>query len=119
MGISLEDLPDPDLVWAALHEHIAQKSVVRHQIESFNTFINTTLKTIISENSDVTSVSSDGKFSWHLQFCNVCVHRPTSREAEGFEFPLMPHAARLRGLTYSSSVCVDLLDRIHATDVCG
>lgn len=113
------ELPDPELVWAALHEHVGQRSVVRHQIESFNTFINYTLKTIISENSDVTSVSSDGKTSWHIQFCNVCIHKPTSRESEGFEFPLMPHAARLRGLTYSSSVCVDLchdkVDRRGAT----
>lgn len=116
-----ENLPEPELVWAAISEHVSQRSVVRHQIESFNTFINYTLKTIISENSDVTSVSSDGKASWHLQFTNVCVHKPTSREAEGFEFPLMPHAARLRGLTYSSSVCVDIchdkVDRRGSTPV--
>lgn len=64
-----KELPHPDLVWAALHEHVSQRSVVRHQIESFNTFINYTLKTIVSENSDVTSVSADGHYSWHIQFC--------------------------------------------------
>lgn len=107
--LSEESLPGTDYVWAAIDDYFSKHGLVRHQIESFDAFIHSNLRTIISENSDVTSVSSDGKTSYHLQFCNVCVHKPTSREVEGFERPLLPHAARLRGLTYSSSVCVDVV----------
>ena len=105
----LSALPSSDCVWGALEDYFSAHGLVRHQIESFNHFLETTLKSVISENSDVTSVSSCGKTSYHLQFTNVTVHRPTSREVEGFERPLLPHAARLRGLTYASSVCVDVV----------
>lgn len=104
-----DSVPCAECVWAALDDYVQQHGVVRHAIESFDHFLNSTLKSIVSENSDVTSVSACGGFSYHLQMCNTTVHRPTSREVEGFERPLMPHAARLRGLTYSSSVCVDVV----------
>ena len=103
------DLPKSSHVFAALEDYFSTYGAARHQVESFDHFLNFTLKTIISENSDVTSMTPDGLFSYHLQFCNVCVHKPCSREVEGFERPLMPHSARLRGLTYSSTVCVDVV----------
>jgi DNA-directed RNA polymerase II subunit RPB2 len=103
------EIPSDKDSWRAIQDYLDKYGLVRHQIESFDVFICNTLHNIVSENSDVTSVSADGDFSWHLQFVNVVVHKPTSRESEGFEKPLYPHAARMRGLTYSSSVCVDVV----------
>ena len=60
---------------------------MRHQLESFNTFIAQTLPHIIMENSDITCARSAGRFSHHLQFCNVTVRQPSCREADGFERP--------------------------------
>jgi len=98
-----------DCVWACLSDYFKKYGLASHQKESFNHFVHTSFPHIISENSDVTTQKSDGSFSWHIQFCNPCLMRPTVKEADGFEKPILPHTARLRGLSYTSTVTVDVV----------
>lgn len=106
--------PPPDLqaitdgIWRALEMHWSKDGLVAHQLQSYNHFIETLLPHIVSENSDVTTMSSDGQHAFYVQFTNPCVLRPTIKEADGFERPIMPHAARYRGVSYTSSVVVDI-----------
>lgn len=95
-------------VWTALEDFWSKHGVISHQTSSFNYFIETMLPHIISENSDVTTMSSDGLHSFHVQFTNPCILRPTVKEADGFERPIYPLAARYRGMSYTSSVVVDV-----------
>ena len=62
--------------------------------ESYNHFIEHMLPMICQENSDITTMSADGATSHHLHFVNVTVLRPTVRESDGFERPIVPHVAR-------------------------
>ena len=47
-----------------------------------------------------------------VSLCNLSVARPTITDADGSERDLLPHMARLRGLTYASSVLVDVVHDI-------
>lgn len=89
---------------------------VRHQIESFDHFIDVLLHRIVTENSDI-EVKTDDK-THTLQFGRVCVPKPTTRESTGFVRQVRgPAEAMARNLTYSSAVLVDVTHRI--TDMNG
>ena len=116
MLLSPEAVPDEHLVNRAVRDYLSAHGMVRHQLESYNHFIEHMLEHIIQENSDITNVSSDGKTSYTLQFCNVVAMPPAVKESDGFERPIQPHVARLRGLTYASSIAVDVVhDKIDQT----
>lgn len=107
---SLDFAKVEDCIWKALSDHWnSSGGVAKHAIDSYNHFINVMLPHIISENSDVTTMSSCGNYSFHLQFTNPCVHRPTVKEADGFERPIYPIAARYRHLSYCCSVVTDVV----------
>ena len=87
-----DDLPRYDDVWSALKDYMQLHGYARHQLESYNNFMEHGLSQIILENSDITNVH--GNFSYHTHFTNVTVLRPTVREADGFERAIMPSACR-------------------------
>lgn len=116
MELSEENLPSKEEIWSILKRYMDIHGVVRHQLESFNNFCEHLLPHIIMENSDISHTTSNGKFSYHLHFCNVTILRPTTKEADGFERPILPYAARIRGITYASSVLVDIVfDKVDQT----
>ena len=49
----------------------------------------------------------------NITICNMSVLRPTIKECDRFERPVLPYVARLRGLTYCASVLVDLVHDIE------
>ena len=112
-------LPAEADLFEAVRQYIHRYGLVRHQIESFNHFLEVLLPLIVQENSDVTATAvADGrKRSYHVQWTNVVVMPPTVKESSGFERALTPDAARQRSLTYSSSVVCDLVhDCFDVTD---
>ena len=110
------DFPEA-LTWKLVSSYLERHGAVRHQLESYDHFTTNLLPHIITENSDVSYMHSSGRFLHHLHFCNVAMRQPTCREADGFECPLMPHMARLRGFTYGSLVMADLVhDKVAAGD---
>lgn len=105
-----------DATWSVIGDYINSVSPVAHQIESYDHFIENQLPYIISEGSDISYMHSSGKVSHHVHFTNPSVNRPAIQESDGFYKPITPHIARLRGLTYSSTVVVDVIhDRINHT----
>ena len=114
--VAAAELPDESHAWRLIGDFLKQHGMVHHQLESYNHFVETMLSHIIMENSDITTVAADGKTSYHLHFCNVTTMRPATKESDGFERPILPHVARLRGLTYASSVACDLVhDKVDQT----
>ena len=102
-------LPDEADVFEAVRSFVRCKGLVRHQIDSFDHFLETLLPLIVQENSDVSSTSPCGRYTYVAQWTNLVVCKPTVKENSGFERPLLPTAARLRNLTYSSNICCDLV----------
>lgn len=102
-------LPDSGDIFQAVRSYVEGYGLVRSQIDSFDHFLEVLLPLIIQENSDVTNRSSCGRFSYHVQWTNVVVMPPTTKESCGFERTLMPDAARMRSLTYSSNIVCDMV----------
>ena len=89
--------------------------MVRHQIESYNDFINYQLKKTINMFNPVHVVSpvdmnEDGTKSGleiFITFDNFTIHRPQIYENNGATKIMFPQEARLRNFTYSSQMMVD------------
>lgn len=88
-----------------------QIGLVHHQLQSYNTFIESTLPAIVKENSILVVNSPGGRERVEFLFGDVSVQSPTNKEANGFSTPMTPAKARLRGLSYLSSVFVDIEQR--------
>ena len=95
-------------------QHLAR--LVRHQIESFNHFVNYQLvRTIemfnpvrIVSDQDYDPISGKYSFEMFITFENFHLYRPQIHENNGATKMMFPHEARLRNFTYASSMTVDL-----------
>lgn len=107
-----------DIIKSYFSEQHLQK-LVRHQIESYNHFIECQLmKTIemfnpINIRSDQDYDASSGKYRLELfiSFENFTMHRPQIHENNGATKLMFPQEVRLRNFTYSSVMTIDI--KIH------
>lgn len=118
--IGMDNL-DPNLIreedqWTAIDSHFSEMGLVRQQLDSFNEFITNTMQEIIDEDNTVTvqSIPSAGREnntkSLTLKFGTVHVVKPpVIKESDGTTRPLLPSEARLRDLTYTCAVYVDIV----------
>ena len=91
------------------------KRLVRHQIESYNDFVNNQLKRTIQMFNPVTIASEqdfDKKTKKHkldieVTFSDFHLYRAQIHENNGATKLMFPHEARLRNFTYASSMTVD------------
>lgn len=80
------------------------RGLVKAHIDSFNHFLNVDIKEIIRANQLITS---DIDPSFYLRFTDISVGFP--KIEEDFEqHNLMPHECRIRDLTYSAPIHVDI-----------
>ena len=94
-----------DVCWDVIHGLFETNDLVSQQIDSYDEFVETLLPnivneyehTIIGENKDI-----------HVTLKNFRIDRPTVTENSGDTEFLMPHEARLRNMTYSCGVSVDI-----------
>ena len=108
----LDRLPTENEIWFILSAYFKKYGWVRHQIESFDAFIEVVLPHIIAEAPDIHVTSSNGD-EHVISLCNLSVQKPTITDSDGRERDLDPHIARLRGLTYASAVLVDVVHDIY------
>jgi DNA-directed RNA polymerase II subunit RPB2 len=106
------DLPNENEIWYVIQTYFEKYGVVRHQHENFDWFIHTLLPHIIQESSEIVVKQENGD-THIVTLCNVSVERPKTTDSDGCERDLLPHMARLRGMTYSSSVLVDVVHEIR------
>ena len=92
------------------------KRCVRHQLESYNYFVNHQIQQTIDMFNPVTIHSEQdynaefGKYSLELilSFNNFHLYRPQIHENNGATKLMYPQEARLRNFTYASTMTVDL-----------
>ncbi|RLI82810.1 DNA-directed RNA polymerase subunit B'', partial [Archaeoglobales archaeon] len=80
--------------------YFTHERLVRHQIDSFNRFIEEGLQKVIDEQKKIELDIPDT----YVKLGRIWVDRPIIREADGSEPPLVPSTARLRNLTYAAKV---------------
>lgn len=93
--------------WQVIDAYFKQESLVRHQTELFNSFIEHDVSQVIESHGHLTHKSHGKEFD--IQFKNVCITRPLHQELNSTVSALYPYEARTRNMTYSANVMVDLI----------
>ena len=107
------ELPSENELWYIISSYFHRFGIVRHQLESYDNFMTTSLPHIIQESADIVMQDHAG-MGHRVSLCNVSVQRPMLQEADGYERSILPHMARLRSVTYAATVLVDVVhDMTH------
>ena len=91
--------------WKLLPAFLKVKGLVKQHIDYFNYFINVEIKKIMKANELITS---DADPSFYLKYLNISVGRPSVEESFNVTKSIAPHECRLRDMTYSAPVTVDI-----------
>lgn len=89
---------------------------ISHQLDSFDHFIAIKLPEIIAEGSVVRIDNEKRGVSHTIEFGNVLVRPPAIRESDGVYRRLTPQECRIRGLSYTVGVYVDVMHTISGAD---
>jgi len=91
--------------WNLLPAFLKVKGLVKQHLDSFNYFVDTDLKKIIRANE---LVLSDVDPEFYLKYLDIRVGHKSSSAPGTKEVILPPHECRLRDLTYSAPIYVDV-----------
>lgn len=111
-----ETIPSENEVWYVLSSYFHRFGVVRHQLESYDNFMTSSLPHIIQESSELVIKNSTGTEVHTIALCNVSVQRPMMQECDGYDRYIMPHMARMRSVTYAANILVDIVHDIAIND---
>lgn len=78
--------------------------IAQHHINSFNSFITKGIKEIVNANDCVTSEVDP---NWYVKYLDIKIGTPEIRDGQN-KHSLTPQECRLRDLTYSSPIYVDI-----------
>lgn len=114
-----EDITQEDC-WTVISSFFDQKGLVRQQLDSFDEFVQNTMQELVDENADLildqadqhTGHSSDTTRRYEIKFGQIYLSRPTVTEADGSVVPVFPQEARLRNLTYSAPLYIEMKKRV-------
>ena len=91
--------------WKLLPAFLKVKGLVKQHIDSFNYFINAEIKNIMKANDKITS---DADPNFYMKYLNIYVGTPDVEEGFNITKPISPHECRLRDMTYSAPITVDI-----------
>ena len=91
--------------WKLVPAFLKVKGLVKQHVDSFNYFINDDIKKIVQSNDRVTS---DADPSFYLKYLNVQVGKPDVEDGFNITKNTTPHECRLRDMTYSAPITVDI-----------
>ncbi|KAH7972447.1 hypothetical protein HPB52_012135 [Rhipicephalus sanguineus] len=100
-----EPISDISEKWKLLPAFLKMNGLVRHHIDSFNHFINVEIKNIMRANDRVTS---DADPNFYLKYLDIRVGEPNIEEDFTVGRRTTPHECRLRDMTYSAPIVVDI-----------
>ena len=86
-------------------EYLKNHSLVESNITSFNNFIEKRIQEIVDELSD--SMPSD---EFEIKLGKIKVEKPNIVEADGSTKLITPAEARIRNLTYSAPIKIEITD---------
>jgi DNA-directed RNA polymerase II subunit RPB2 len=100
--------------WKILDVYFRDTSLVRHQLESYNDFIETLIPQIIERNNPIlVNLDYDKEIDkfrkiYEIKFGETFISKPIIHENNDIIKNLLPSEARKRGLTYQSPLYVDV-----------
>lgn len=118
----------PDLwqeaCWIVISSYFDEKGLVRQQLDSFNEFISMSVQRIVEDSAQIELQGEaqhhngeiEAQTKYTVKFEQIYLSRPTHWEKDGQTAPMMPNEARLRNLTYSAPIYVDIVKKIIQPD---
>lgn len=103
--------------WTVISAYFDEKGLVRQQLDSFDEFIQNSMQEIVDESPDLILIPEPqhvpgqpiGELTRHvINFGQIYLSKPTMTESDGSTTPMLPNEARLRNLTYSAPLYVDM-----------
>ncbi len=91
--------------WNLVPAFLKVKGLVKQHLDSYNYFVDVDLKKIVKANE---MVVSDVDPSFYLKYLDIRVGYKSNGDREKPEVVLPPHECRLRDLTYSAPIYVDV-----------
>jgi len=115
--------PKQEDAWTVISAFFEEKGLVRQQLDSFNEFIQHTMQEIVDEMSTFElspehqhvpgeEMDESEKKTVSVSFGQIYLSKPMVTEADGMTSTLFPKEARLRNLTYSAPLYVDMRKKI-------
>ena len=99
---------------SVLNSYFAEKSLVSASIESFNNLVDFELQKIITENGDIEpTIIPHNIDEFKIRFDKIWVTMPEITEADGSKRSIYPMEARLRKLTYSAPIYIEVSAHIN------
>jgi DNA-directed RNA polymerase II subunit RPB2 len=111
VGITAEDC------WTVISSFFESKGLVSQQLDSFDEFVMTTMQELVEENSHLIldqnnpSSTEDDPIAmrrYEIKFGTILLSRPAMTEGDGTTSMMLPQEARLRNLTYSSPLYLEM-----------
>ncbi|KAI4312159.1 hypothetical protein MLD38_037002 [Melastoma candidum] len=104
--------------WTVISAYFEEKGLVAQQLDSFNEFVQHTMQEIVDELGDIEirpdpqhvpgSRQDFAEIIHKIKFGQIYLSKPTMTESDGETVTLLPRDARLRNLTYSAPLYVDV-----------
>ena len=114
-----EEISDSEIPWTLIesyfkHKHL--KQLVKHQLESYNYFVNNQIQQtiemfnplVIASEHDYIKELNLYRLEIEIIFENFSIYRPQIYENNGSTKIMFPQEARLRNFSYSSAMTIDL-----------
>ncbi|PVH14156.1 DNA-directed RNA polymerase II subunit RPB2 [Candidozyma duobushaemuli] len=114
----------PEDCWTVISSFFQEKGLVSQQLDSFDEFIESTIQELVWEDSHLildqpaqhTSEDQYENKRYEITFGKIYISKPTQTEGDGTTHPMFPQEARLRNLTYSSPLYVDMTKKKFKSD---
>jgi len=123
-----EEISQED-TWQVISAYFEEKGLVRQQLDSFDEFIQNTMQEIVDESPDILLIpESQHQISvtpgttvtrYQINFGQIYLSKPTMTEPDGTTQAMFPNEARLRNLTYSAPLYVDMTKTTITTSQLG
>jgi len=103
--------------WQVISSYFEEKGLVRQQLDSFDEFIQNTMQEIVDESPDLMLIPESQHIPgqaphsttrYGINFGQIYLSKPTMTESDGSTNAMLPNEARLRSLTYSAPLYVDM-----------
>ncbi|PWN45672.1 beta and beta-prime subunits of DNA dependent RNA-polymerase [Ceraceosorus guamensis] len=114
-----DDEIQPESLWDVIRSFFDENGLVQQQLASFNEFVGNTIQDVVEEVGSITLEQTDQHTltegdrtrRYEISFGQIYLARPTMTESDGSSAEMMPQEARLRNLTYSAPMFMDMRQR--------
>eukprot|EP01121_Diplochlamys_sp_Union-15-3_P019096 TRINITY_DN7104_c0_g1_i1.p1 TRINITY_DN7104_c0_g1~~TRINITY_DN7104_c0_g1_i1.p1 ORF type:complete len:732 (+),score=140.11 TRINITY_DN7104_c0_g1_i1:22-2217(+) len=109
-----DEEPEEDC-WAVISAYFQEKGLVRQQLDSYDDFMTNTIQELVDESDSIhlfpQTKASEVKQDQHritIKFGQIYLSKPSFTEKNGETKAMWPNDARIRNLSYSANLYIDM-----------